>query len=274
MPSPPPPLIAALLLLCIASCNSRSEQDQLRHDLTGDWLVLYADHKLTNDKQRKMYGRMQDSIISMRGLKLISFNEDGSFQQLDSIGKKGKWGVSGKEIYITNAGNGFYDFKTEFFDLKDNTLRTVEYVRKDDESIKLVWHMKKAEGSSLFSQNNNSWRQKPEKAETDKEMKSRLSTMLQYYSDYYKLVSKESSYFIPSRIVFPFQFYQHAMGLKPFDPSGAFAHLFYDSTQAVKAYEFIEMAFARLKGQFPDKENFVDEYAIFMEMMAKEMKKD
>jgi hypothetical protein len=274
MPPPPRlPLIVGLLLLCVISCNSKSEQEQLHDDLTGHWLVLYADHKLTNDKQREMYGRMQDSIISMRGLKLISFYKDGSFQQLDSIDKKGKWGVSGKDIYITDAGEGFHDFKTEFFDLKDSTLRTVEYISKDDESIKLVWHMKKADGSDLFKPEKNTWRKKPGKPETDKEIKARLTDILQYYSDYYKLVSKESSYFIPSRVALPFQFYQHAMGLKPFTPGSSFTRLFYDSTQAVKAYQYLDSIFYKMAEAFPRRENYVDEYAVYMEMLAEAMRK-
>lgn len=268
----PPPLIVALLLLCLVSCNSKSEQEKLREDLTGDWLVLYADHKLTNDEQREIYGRIQDSIISMRGLKLVSFHKDGIFQQLDNPDKKGKWGVSGKDIYIDGAGEGFTDFKTEFFDYKDNTLRTVEYMRKDGESFKLVWHMKKTDGTSLFRESNNSWRKKPAKPETEEEMKTRLAEILKYYSDYYKLVSKESSYFIPSRIVLPLQFYQHAMGLKEFDYQSPFGQLFYDSTQAVQAYQYLDHTFDKLNDEFPSRENFVDEYAVFMEMMSKAIK--
>jgi hypothetical protein len=269
----PPPLIVALLLLCLVSCNNKSEQDQLREDLAGNWLVLYADHKLINDEQRGIYGRMQDSIISIRGLKLITFYDDGSFQQLDRLDKKGKWGISGKEIYIDDGGEGFDDFKTEFFDFKENTLRTVQYIREKDESFKLVWHLKKVSGSSLFKENTNTWRRKPGKPETDEEIKTRLSAMLKYYADYYELVSKESSYFIPSRIVMPFQFYQHAMGLTPFNDKTPFGKLFYDSTQANTAYLYLDHTFDKLKSEFPSKENFVDEYAIFMGMMGEEIKK-
>ena len=269
----PPPLIVALLLLCLVSCNNKSDQDQLRHDLTGDWLVLYADHKLTNDRQREIYSRMQDSIISTRGLKLVSFNEDGSFQQHDSLNKKGKWGVAGKEIYIDGGGYGFDNFKTEFFDFKDRTLRTVQYIHEKDESFKLVWHMKKIEGSGLFKEKSNMWRKRPVKPETDEEIKARLADMLQFYSDYYTLVSKESSYFIPSRVVMPLRFYQNAMGLDSFNDKGPFSRFFYDSTQAHTAYLYLEHVFENLHGQFPNRENFVDEYAVFMGLMAKEMRK-
>lgn len=264
----PPPLIVALLLLCLVSCNSSSRQQQLKKDLTGDWLVLYADHKLTNKEQRLLYGKMQDSIISARGLKLVQFFSDGSFQQLDSMGKKGKWSVTDKEIFIIQGGEGFHEFETEFFDYKDNELRTIEYVKKDDETIKLVWHLRKIDGSSLFKEASNRWRKRPKQPESDQQIKTRLSDMLGFYADYYRLVSKESSYFIPTRVVAPLNFYQHAMDMKPFDEASTFAGFFYDSAQAQKAYQYLGDAMLATADDFPSESNFVDEYAKYMEMLS------
>jgi hypothetical protein len=269
----PPPLIVALLLLCIVSCSPASQQDKLKKDLTGDWLVLYADHKLTNDEQRALYGKMQDSIIAMRGLKLVQFFGDGSFLQLDSLGKKGRWTIADNNIYIIEGGKGFNNFKTEFFDYKDDILRTVEYVNKEGNSIKLVWHLKKINGSSLFKDNKNAWRKKPQEPETDEQIKKRLSDMLGFYADYYRLLSKESSYFIPARVIIPFNFYQHAMGLKEFDGESAFARLFNNQEQAQKAYYYLNVAMTRLTDQYPKGGSFVDEYANYMEMLSNEVLK-
>lgn len=269
----PRPLIVALLLSCLISCNADTRQEKLKKDLTGDWLVLYADHKLMNSDQRLIYAIMQDSIISMRGLKLVQFFRDGSFQQLDSLGKKGRWNVSDKDIVIIEGGEGFNGFETEFFDLKDDVLRTVEYVRKDDETIKLVWHLKKIDGSALFKDASNLWRKKPGQPESDQQLKTRLSDMLGFYADYYKLLSKESSYFIPTRVVVPLNFYQHAMGMKEFDPQSPFASLFYDSTQAARAYQYIVDAMDAPDTNYPSGGNYVDEYAKYMEILSQKVMK-
>lgn len=269
----PPPLIVALLLLCLVSCNSDSRQQQLKKDLTGDWLVLYADHKLTNSEQRRIYGQIQDSIITIRGLKLVQFHADGSFQQLDKPVVKGKWNVTDKEIYIIEGGEGFTDFHTEFFDFKDDVLRTAEFIKRDDETIKLVWHLKKIDGSSLFKDAVNLWRKKPEQPETDQQIKTRLSDMLGFYADYYRLVSKESSYFIPSRIAAPLNFYQHAIGMKEFDGQAPFAGFFYDSTQAAKAYEYLSQSLLVTAESFPSGGSYVDEYAKYMEMLSRQVMK-
>lgn len=212
---------------------------------------------------------MQDSIISARGLKLVQFFSDGSFQQLDSMGKKGKWNVTDKEIVVIQGGEGFHEFQTEFFDYKDNELRTIEYVKKDDETMKLVWHLKKIDGGALFKEASNRWRKKPQQPESVEQIKTRLSDMLGFYADYYKLVSKESSYFIPTRVVVPLNFYQHAIGIKPFENSSPFTGFFYDSTQAMKAYKYLSAAMTATAEDFPSENNFVDEYAIYMEMLSK-----
>jgi hypothetical protein len=49
----------------------------------GKWIVLLADHQWKNGDQRQIYGRMQDSVIGARTLKLVTFFDKGSFQQID-----------------------------------------------------------------------------------------------------------------------------------------------------------------------------------------------
>jgi hypothetical protein len=267
-------LIAVALLLLVVSCDSLSKQERIHKDLTGHWLVLYADHKLTSDAQRRLYGGVvQDSIISLRGLKLVTFMKDGSFQQVDAPGKTGKWAVNNdNDIYIMDGGRGFDNFKTEFFDYDNKLLRSIEYLPINNERIKLVWHLKKIDSSFLFEPANNEWRKKATKPETDAEIKARLSAILDYYTKYYRLVSKESSYFIPERVVLPYTFYQHGMGMKSFYEESPFAALFYDSTEAKTAYDLLTKAM-NSADDFPSGSNFVEEYSLFMGMMAEEVKK-
>ena len=98
--------------------------------------------------------------------------------------------------------------------------------------------------------------------------------MLLYYSQYYKVVSAEASYFIGDRVLLPFRFYQNAVGLKPFDPLGKFAGFYYDEEDARKAYGFLDRSMDIInKEGYPSGKDFVVEYAMVMESLAKQVLK-
>ena len=91
--------------------------------------------------------------------------------------------------------------------------------------------------------------------------------MLLYYSDYFKLVSKESSYFLVPRVPLPFRYYQHGIGVRDtMYPS--FVNVFYNEEDAKKAHEILATTVAQLQGQFEWDENFVVEYAKFFRRMT------
>ena len=219
-----------------------------------------------------IYGRIQDSLVVLKGLKLIRLTEKGVFQQMDSLENKGKWGLSAdREIHIEGGGKGFDDFKARFTDYKDGMLRVTEFVKVDGESLKLIWNLKRLTGkkaANLFSDENNSWRRRPAQPETEKQMKERLSQMLRYYSDYYQVVEGEANYFVPTRIVLPLKFYQHAMGMSDFDEESFFASLFYSKDQASKAYDYLADTIDGLHDDFETSKSYVQEYAWFLGKMA------
>lgn len=257
-----------LLLIGLVSCSSPIKKKNTEEILPGDWLVLYADHKLTNRKQREIYGRYQDSILNGKGLKLLSLIKDKSFQQLDELELRGKWAVENNQLLINNGGAGFEHFKTDLTDFKNDTLQITEHVQLEGESIRLVWNLKKVDAPGLFSTKNNAWRKKPTAPEKVEEIEHRVIEMLQYYSRYYKLVAKESIYFIRNRVALPFNYYQHAMSLKPFDAQSDFSKLFYDASQAQMAHALLQMATVLAESDYPGGTNFVDEYAEFMKILA------
>lgn len=265
-------IIFCALLFLAGSCRLISEQEKSSKDITGNWLVLYADHQLKNKKQREIYARIQDSVILQRGLKLVRFEGSERFRQLDEPGTNGKWTVSAEgKLYLVNGGEGFNTLEAAVTGFENNELRLTEYIAAEGEAIELVWHLKKISDGDLFSTRSNAWREKPSRPESDQQLKKRLAAMLRYYSDYYELVSKEASYFIGQRVLLPFSYYQHGMGIQSFDATGKFAGLFYDAAQAQKASGYLAATLERLSGKFPYKSNFVEEYAAFMAMMAREV---
>ncbi|MDP4262113.1 MAG: hypothetical protein Q8941_06235 [Bacteroidota bacterium] len=269
-------LLIALLL--VVSCQSLTEEEKLHKMLAGNWIILYPDQQLKDNQQEIIYGRIQDSIVGLTGLKLIILSENGVFRQIDSVEKKGKWGMSPDSIvFVENGGKEFDNFSARYTGYKDGTLQLTGFVEAEEEKIELVWKLKKITGSTasgLFGEKNNEWRRRPNQPESEKQMKTRLGNMLHYYSDYCYLVTREASFFIPARIILPVKFYQHAMGMAPFDEESFFAKLFFNKQQAREAHHYLSVVIRRLSDEFPAEDTYGKEYAAFMKKMADEIVKE
>lgn len=260
------------LLISLVACKTSSEHEKLQRSLAGNWLVLWGEHKLKNEDQRELYGRVQDSVIEAKGLKLLTFYEDGSFVQADYPGQTGKWALSpDRQLYMANGGRGFENFRADFVEFEKKVLQVKEDLSIGEESITLIWHLKKIEEPLLFDKEKNTWRTPAARPESKEEIKQRLSAMFVYYSDYFKLVAKEASYFIGKRVMLPLKFYQHAMGTLPLEPGSDFAKLFFNREQSELAYDYVKRIVYRLGNQYPNKDNFVEEYAAFMKLVAAEI---
>lgn len=272
------PYLIILVLLLFISCVVKKDKVIVmpQEFIRGDWLILYPQHKLNNEVQRKIYGKVQDSIVDLMGLKLISFKSNGEFLQMDSLfGKHGNWVIADSgRLNLRSAGKGFEDFNGVFAGVQNDTMLISEYVLVKNERIKLVWHLKKIfprdEAAALFKQENNLWRQKPVKKEPEEAIRNKIISMLKYYALYYKLVSNESIYFLSGRVALPFTYYQHAVGLKKFNDDDEFCQYFFDTNDAIKGYRIIKGSFEKIKSKdFPSGENFVIEYSRFFEMLAR-----
>jgi len=265
------------IFLLLSSCLSKKDDVLIpKEEIKGNWLILYPQHILKTDLQRKIYGRAQDSIVNFMGLKLVSFKNNGEFLQTDSLfGDHGKWTISDTgSLKITSAGKGFENFAGVFTGIKNDTILIEELVTLENQPIKLIWHLKKilpgSEEGALFKNEMNQWRQKSSRAETEPEIKKRLVSMLEYYSLYFKMVSVESIYFSPARVFLPFSYYQHGIGLKEFNSQDYFTIYFFNIANAKKGYEILKDGFEKTKDEdFPSGENYVIEYSKYFEMLAR-----
>jgi hypothetical protein len=263
-----------IVAISFSCCSNIKKHPEMKEALTGNWLVLYPDEHTKDKTQRVLYAMAQDSIVELMGLKLLTFNADGGFQLTDSLfRKKGKWQLNGNELHVTDGGKGWQDFQGKLVGFSNDTIQIVEYITLKNEPIRVVWFMKKInsgdEGADLFEKENNRWREKPGKPESTAVIKNKLKKILEYYSNYYQLVSKEAIYFTGSRVALPFRYYQHGTGLMRFNENDAFSKLFYDSTDARNAYRLLADVFSKSKNkEFPSGDNFVVEYAEFMQGLA------
>src|SRR6187401_1043467 len=137
---------AIVLLLFFISCvNFRKNNFDAKKEIVGNWLILYPQHILKNDAQRKLYGKAQDSIVNQGGLKLVSFEKDGKFFQMDSLfGRQGSWiVVDSGSLNINSAGKGFEYFTGKVRGALNDTILIEELIKLDNEKIKLIWYLKK-----------------------------------------------------------------------------------------------------------------------------------
>jgi len=259
-----------------SSCNLwQKEETGFTDAIKGDWLILYPDHDLDNDDQRKIYGAAQDSIVALLGLKTISFRDKGIFLQTDSMFKPhGKWSLNpeSRKLFIRNGGRGLDFFEGTLTGIKNDTMLIGENMLIGGQKIKLTWFLKRITNKknlALFNEDNNWWR-KSAGAETDDQIRKRVKAMLNYYSLYYEMVSKESAYFSQSRVFLPFKYYQHGMGLRPFNDNNNFNAFFYTRQHARQAHAILSTAMNKLQDKsFPSGKDFVIEYSLFMQELSK-----
>jgi hypothetical protein len=265
-------LLLALVFYCLSgtSCSTKKTPAEA---IIGNWLILYPDHHLRTKTERDVYGKYQDSIINLYGLKLISIKENGEFTEVDSLFRSpGKWIFSNdKKMQIREGGRGFNPFTTAFKSIENDTLRLQQSLSLDKEKIEVVWHLKKVDEDTiaikLFSPEANQWRVKPTSPESDAALRKRLVLLLNYYSDYLKLVSQEAEYFLIPRVHLPFRYYQHAIGLQEKMTPG-FVNLFYNEEEAKKGVAILQNTLNQLSNEFEWGDNFVLEYAEFFKRMA------
>ncbi len=269
--------IACFIFSCLASCSPFTKKSPAE-SITGNWLLVYPQHRLKNSHQRKLYARYQDSDVKLYGLKLISFLEGGEFTETDSLIKPGgKWLLTNdSRLKIQEGGKGFNPFAAQLDKVEGNSMLLTQNILLEDEKIALVWHLKKITGDdgadSLFGAEANNWRQRPVQAETEPALQKRLAAMLNYYSVYFILIAKEANYFVPSRVPLPFSYYQHGVGLNP-DLSTTFKRFFYDEAQAHTAYFLLEQAMAAHRQDFPVAKNFGTEYGRYFKLLAETLRK-
>ena len=123
----------------------------------------------------------------------------------------------------------------------------------------------------LFSDEKNWWRKKSG-TETDAQLRKRVKAMLEYYSLYYAMVSRESSYFSQARVFLPFRYYQHSIGLRSFNDRSNFSSFFSTTGQAGQAYGILSGAMNKIRHKsFPSGKDFVIEYAMFMDKLAEQI---
>lgn len=254
--------------------SCKEEKGVSNSKLEGGWLVLYPDHKALTRDQEKSYATVQDSVVGLMGLKVVRFDEEGRFWQVDSLYRNpGDWALqTGNVVHISQAGKGLNVFYGKEAVIEQDVLKMSEKIDAGEEQVSIVWHLKKISDKKfkpLFTNEGNVWRKPAEREEDKTAIAQRLLAMLSYYALYYEIVSEASSFFVGQRVHLPFKYYQHGVGMLPFSEDAAFASYFYTVAQAQFAYNLLSDGMSELSsyGKYPSGKNYVIEYSLFMTKM-------
>lgn len=261
------------------SCKSKKQEKDAKAEIPGQWLILYPKHILYTQEAREAYTKaVQDSLVSLYGLKLVGLRSNGEFREGDSIlTAPGRWMVKDNgEILIDGGGEGFRDFRGAFDGVRNDTMLISQHLPLPGDTVKVIWYLKRLndkDAKFFFNLSANWWRLKPDSSESDAVLAKRVKAMLEYYAVYFRIVSNESAYFSQSRVPLPFRYYQHAMDLRPFSDDLAFNAFFYNIDDAKKAYTMLGDGMKKLqKAPFPRGKDFVIEYATYMQMVDTAMR--
>lgn len=267
-------LLLISFLLGLASCHNKKDKFE------GVWLA-YKVENMRLDNLTGSYNGMQiqdfrgkghllDSFLQVEEYRLLGFQNDGTLLDDSEImgQKKGSWKLSDnkKQLLLKSArGNETFDI----LKLKKNAIVIKKRFEKSKDSILYTLVPFQNDKTEDMKKCFEYLMTKPAQAETDEQIKMRLKNALEFYSLYFHIINTDVQVnsFKPARIYLPISYYSNGIGLKPFSPDADWVYLFYNSQDAAKAYEHLNLALKKV-GVFPSHGNrFALEYAeVFKEM--------
>jgi hypothetical protein len=212
-----------------------------------------------------------DSFVDMEDYRLFSFEKEGVlFDDGDIFGQNlGTWKLTNntKKLTLNSIrGNEVFDI----LKIKDNAIVMKRQYEKSKDSILYTLvpfeNMDATECKKAFQY----LMTKPKQTETEDKIKERLKHALKFYAYYFENMTKDAQVnsFKPLRIHLPLQFYSGGIGLKSFETNPDWQYLFFNTQDAAKAYEHLNLALKKV-GVFPNRgRQFALEYAEVLNEMA------
>lgn len=264
--------LAALLLVLVTSCTTHRSDQFGSEDLEGTWLFINTTSRNVPQDKRPLYRKFNDSMKFELALRLIRFDDDGKFVNLENEPTTpGSWRMAGENLFTINNGGGqLNEFTGRIDQYKNRILYVSTDVRIDNTLLPIQWLLKRidrSETQQLFDADNTWWRQKPAAAENEESLRKRVKAMLSFGSNYFNEVGKSATYFVPKRLPLPFRYYQSGIALLSFNDTLPFNNYFHNLQDARQAHHLLRTGMDAIKAQYPSDENFVLEYAKFYKLL-------
>ena len=120
----------------------------------------------------------------------------------------------------------------------------------------------------LLAPEQNQWRLKPKKRQTDAEIRQQAKAHLDYLIKYFECVkANKQTYFETGLVSSPFVFYSHGLGLSKGNPSAKrWQDYFYDQRDANRAFEQLKKS-VKTMDKYPKASTFTEEYLLAFRKM-------
>ncbi|MCF3109069.1 hypothetical protein LL912_09795 [Niabella sp. CC-SYL272] len=243
--------------------------NQIEKKIQGSWLIYKVGTKEASEKQLEP---LLDTLTRLKNrfeLTALTILPHQLFLE-DSLGRQQKrtWKLLPPDM----IGMQEEDLVWEIVGLSDSILTLsvrVDYKKKHTDALLACYRVNadQYEGVDLGHASLNQWRQPPQGPETRTQVAARVASLLRYDGVYLQALSNSSSdYFDTRKFHLPFSYYNGGIGLKAFDPSSAFAALFYNAGDAETAYSLLKEYLNTRP--YPNEKNYMLAYAGFMKNLA------
>ncbi len=280
-----PLLFAILVITCITSCQSYNAKDGLpftKDSLMGNWMLIRVINKAKVESGNSdALFEYRDSVVApiVKNLELTAFNFQPKGVITIDEGKidrsTGNWAFTDKNELLMQYKYLIEKDKSRFTVTHywHDSLRLENNIGKQEDTLYITYILQKLRTNDtvpdLFDAALNKWRTKPTQPESDAAIKARLKQVINYYSGYFANISgNKIPYFNIDKLLCPIKFYSGGIGMKKFKADDNWTKVYYDSTDAHKAYRMLDRAFDDLK-DYPERErNYALEYSLALKMLV------
>jgi hypothetical protein len=271
-------LFIAAALLLLAACKSKPGNHKKFNEkwLSGNWVVAgYGpSDKAGNYIEVKRAANDSAGRDGYELLGIYNFNGKGGFQ-LDS----GSHDVVTGTLRIDDTlmllqPGGVYKAQQRYWSLIEaaDTSLVVVTDWPGQSGYKMKYDLVKIKDDEKFNIGAVGWKKPLDSNATDAQLKERLKTQLQYYANYFRTMSGNGiSAFAPGKVVLPVMLYSGALGLKQPEKCPNWTINMGGTQNAAKAFEMLRTCF-KVKFDYPDRDNFVLEYAEVITHLAAQLK--
>ena len=198
-------------------------------------------------------------------------NQRSAFFSTKTPYRQGTWSRDGDRLELSLGESGSaYSF--EIAEQDENTLVLILTASRTIDGELVISCQKSQqyihEGVDLLSPEENTWRNRPARKETDQEVKARTIQHLDYLIKYFECVkANRQGYFETGIISSPFVFYSHGLGLSRETPLALrWRESFFDQENADQAFTHLRAALRSVK-KYPKADTFTEEYLLAFRQM-------
>lgn len=242
--------------------------------LIASWKIAEISYQPSPLATPEAYERGQQIQAMRSGFQNSTFalyeGQRSAFFSTETPYRQGAWSKNGDRLTLQIGEKAQFSF--DIIELNDtNLVLELADVGQTEGELTLVCQKSKQYiygDVDLLAPEQNEWRLKPERRQTDAEIKQRAQAHLDYLISYFECVKEnKQTYFETGLVSSPFAFYAHGLGLSKVSPSAKrWQAYFYDERDASRAFEQLKKSTKKID-KYPKASTFTEEYLLAFQKM-------